>query len=187
MKFALIATLLMSTLLFFLTSSVAVASKDGGSSGVKYIKLKSFPNWNRVMSVAYQNNYRSSQNITLDMIRGINTDINKVRYISDIDNWGKEDYWETPAEFYARGGDCEDFAIAKYFRLLEDGLSPDNMELLVLAKKRNREYHAVLKVKFEGNVYILDSEYDRIQQESHLENFNVMYHLTHKGWLVNKS
>jgi len=36
--------------------------------------------------------------------------------------WGQADYWATPLEALGKGaGDCEDFAIAKYFVLAESG------------------------------------------------------------------
>ena len=40
------------------------------------------------------------------------------------------DDWATPTELRARGaGDCEDFAIAKYFALLAQGLPPSRLRL----------------------------------------------------------
>lgn len=42
----------------------------------------------------------------------------KLRFIDDQTLWGQADYWATPIEALMKGaGDCEDFAIAKYFAL----------------------------------------------------------------------
>lgn len=42
----------------------------------------------------------------------------KIQFIDDQKNWGQNDYWATPIESLMRGaGDCEDYAIAKYFSL----------------------------------------------------------------------
>jgi len=42
----------------------------------------------------------------------------KLRFVDDQANWGQNDYWATPIEALLKGaGDCEDFAIAKYFSL----------------------------------------------------------------------
>ena len=42
-----------------------------------------------------------------------------VLWVSDPDHYGVADYWATPLEMLASGaGDCEDFAIGKYFTLL---------------------------------------------------------------------
>ena len=53
----------------------------------------------------------------------INVYFDRVRYMTDIAHWGMDDYWATPAEFIAsNGGDCEDYAISKYFALKELGV-----------------------------------------------------------------
>lgn len=40
-------------------------------------------------------------------------------WVSDYDHYGMADYWATPLEMLASGGgDCEDYAIGKYFTLL---------------------------------------------------------------------
>ena len=60
----------------------------------------------------------------------INLVVNGFRYAPDIETTGEEDHWDTPLEFVARGaGDCEDFAIAKYFMLLEAGIAPELVRL----------------------------------------------------------
>jgi len=53
-----------------------------------------------------------------------------VLFVSDADNWGKEDYWATPFECLGKGaGDCEDFSIAKYFTLRELGVPDEKLRL----------------------------------------------------------
>lgn len=45
--------------------------------------------------------------------------------------WGQSDYWATPLETLVKGkGDCEDFTIAKYFTLLNAGMSNDQLRLV---------------------------------------------------------
>jgi len=53
----------------------------------------------------------------------VNNSINRcVGYAADDLQWGEVDRWQTPAETLARQlGDCEDFAIAKFFLLHECG------------------------------------------------------------------
>ena len=51
-------------------------------------------------------------------------------FTSDSDNYGVEDYWATPYECIGRdAGDCEDYAIAKYFTLLEIGVPDEKLRL----------------------------------------------------------
>ena len=60
----------------------------------------------------------------------VNLVVNGLHYQSDQQSTGKEDRWDSPLEFLARGaGDCEDFAIAKYFLLLESGVAPELVKL----------------------------------------------------------
>lgn len=57
----------------------------------------------------------------------VNRFFNQLNFINDNRLWGKKDYWATPLEFLgSNGGDCEDFTIAKYFSLLELGVSDKN-------------------------------------------------------------
>ena len=61
--------------------------------------------------------------------------------------WKQKDYWATPLQTMGtRGGDCEDFSIAKYFSLLELGITADKLRLIyVRAKTPGRvQAHMVL-------------------------------------------
>lgn len=58
-----------------------------------------------------------------EKLRLVNDFFNRVPFVSDAEHWGLPDYWATPTEMLAsNGGDCEDFAIAKYFTLLSLGV-----------------------------------------------------------------
>jgi predicted transglutaminase-like cysteine proteinase len=47
----------------------------------------------------------------------------RLAYMEDIDNWGQLDYWASPLESLGKGaGDCEDYAIGKYFTLTSLGV-----------------------------------------------------------------
>ncbi len=57
--------------------------------------------------------------------------INSATYRSDRQLFGVEDHWSAPAEFIRRGqGDCEDFAIAKFFTLLSMGVAESQLQLV---------------------------------------------------------
>ena len=57
-------------------------------------------------------------------LKGVNTFFNRaIQFRDDKDVWGQLDYWASPLEMMNRGqGDCEDFAIAKYFALMAAGV-----------------------------------------------------------------
>ena len=75
--------------------------------------------------------------------------------------------WSTVGEFFARGGDCEDYATTKYFLLRELGFDADALRVVVTWDRRERGYHAILAVKrADGAVWLLDSD-DRIRRRQH--------------------
>ncbi|MDZ7813319.1 MAG: transglutaminase-like cysteine peptidase [Ideonella sp.] len=65
-------------------------------------------------------------------INAINEFYNRrVLFKDDIDNWGQTDYWSSPLELLQRGaGDCEDYAIAKYFTLTAMGVPHKKLRLV---------------------------------------------------------
>ena len=68
-------------------------------------------------------------------------------------------HWTTLLDFLRRGGDCEDFAVAKYFLLRELGVPAEDMRVLVTWERRERGYHAVLAVRQEdGTAWLLESD-----------------------------
>ncbi len=68
------------------------------------------------------------------------------------------DSWSTPSELFSKGGDCEDYAIAKYLLLRQAGYSASNMHILVLKAKSGQEAHAVLVVGSGSNAVVLDNQ-----------------------------
>lgn len=83
--------------------------------------------------------------------------VNRQPYIEDIDNWGRSDYWGTPAQFLTRSGDCEDYSIAKYYTLKALGWPESALRLVVLRDTVRGIAHAVLAVKLGDEEYILDN------------------------------
>ncbi|WP_342249602.1 transglutaminase-like cysteine peptidase [Sphingomonas sp. OTU376] len=94
-----------------------------------------------------------------DRVAGVQSVVNKLPYVPDLANWGMADRWETPAEMFARGGDCEDFALTKYFALRELGLAESAMRLAIVWDNRDAEQHAVLFVEADGQNWVLDNKF----------------------------
>ena len=60
----------------------------------------------------------------------------RVREAEDSAVWGQVDYWATPLESLARGaGDCEDFAIGKYFSLVRMGVDSAKLRFIYVRAK----------------------------------------------------
>ena len=55
----------------------------------------------------------------------------RIQSKEDIEVWGQVDYWASPLEMLGKGaGDCEDFAIAKYFSLVALGMPTQRLRLV---------------------------------------------------------
>lgn len=65
-------------------------------------------------------------------LQSINQFFNRqVLFRDDTEVWSQIDYWASPLETLGKGqGDCEDFAIAKYFSLLAVGMPTDKLRLV---------------------------------------------------------
>jgi predicted transglutaminase-like cysteine proteinase len=85
--------------------------------------------------------------------------VNRLPYVSDQQNWGTRDRWETPGEMFARGGDCEGFALTKYFALRELGFEEAALRIAIVWDQVDREQHAVLFVDAGGMAWVLDNKF----------------------------
>ncbi len=67
-----------------------------------------------------------------EQLRAINRFFNRhIEFATDPQAWGQTDYWASPLESLQRlRGDCEDYAIAKYFSLLAAGMSVARLRLV---------------------------------------------------------
>ncbi|BAK72585.1 MAG: transglutaminase-like cysteine peptidase [Arcobacter sp.] len=91
----------------------------------------------------------SKNESVLNKLKNVNDFFNKLTYRTDLAQWHKKDYWATPIEFMGVGaGDCEDYAIAKYFSLIKLGIPDEKLRITyVTYSKANSKYdqaHMVL-------------------------------------------
>jgi predicted transglutaminase-like cysteine proteinase len=55
----------------------------------------------------------------------------RIQFREDVDAWGQVDYWASPLESMQKGeGDCEDYAIGKYFSLLAAGTPMERLRMV---------------------------------------------------------
>jgi len=80
--------------------------------------------WNEMMQAAQSMNEQ-------DKVKRVNEFFNrKIQFGEDQAVWGENDYWATPLEFMGKGaGDCEDFAITKYFALRSLNVPNDRLRI----------------------------------------------------------
>lgn len=95
-------------------------------------------------------------------LKVVNDFVTETPFYCDPVQWCLEDYWAKPLEFLANdGGDCEDFAIAKYYALRALGV-PDEKLRIVYATYRQGSFsgaHMVLAyyATLDGDPLILDN------------------------------
>lgn len=89
-------------------------------------------------------------------IEEVQRHVNTVPYVPDDKNYGEVDRWSTPREFFRDGGDCEDFAIAKYLALRELGHAAADLRIVVGRSKTSTELHVLLLVRAVQEILVLD-------------------------------
>lgn len=112
----------------------------------------------------------------------------QVVYRSDAEHWQKNDYWATPIEALGTAlGDCEDYALAKYFTLRAMGVEDDKLRLMYVRALNINEPHMVL-VYFESHddiPYVLDNMVADIQQAQFRTDLRPIYSFNASGlWLA---
>jgi len=94
----------------------------------------------------------------LQKLNRLNPAINSMAsYADDVVIYGARDYWASPGEFLKGRADCEDYAIVKYFTLLQLGLTPRQLRIVIVKDRNRGVLHAVLTVELGSKIYVLDS------------------------------
>ena len=95
----------------------------------------------------------------MPLAKQVNFSINRqTREVSDEAQYARAEYWALPT---ARGGDCEDFALAKKRALIAKGVAPERL-LIATVLDRQRNPHAVLVLRTDAGDFVLDNLTNRI-------------------------
>jgi predicted transglutaminase-like cysteine proteinase len=120
-------------------------------------------------------------------LKAINTFFNRhVLYRDDMETWGVVDYWASPLETMAKGqGDCEDYAIGKYFSLLAAGVPGVKMRLVYVRAQVGAgiQAHMVLAYYPEPNAepLILDNLITEIRPASRRPDLSPVFSFNAEG------
>lgn len=121
-----------------------------------------------------------------EQIAAVNSYVNQVTYIEDKANYGKSDYWATPIEFFARGGDCEDFAIAKYASLRALGFRADQLRIAIVQDKLKHVAHALLIVYTPEGSFVLDNQDKRVRYAQDVNRYKPIFSINSNSWWLHK-
>ena len=124
----------------------------------------------------------------LAQLRAVNRYINRWRYVNDRVNYGKLDYWATPTQMFRHGGgDCEDYAIAKYLSLKAMGWPVSKLRIVVLQDLNLGIAHAVLAVKVNGTFYILDNQIRVVIDHRQIRHYRPIYSMNEHTWWYHRT
>jgi predicted transglutaminase-like cysteine proteinase len=117
-----------------------------------------------------------------ERVERANAVLNRVRYVSAEANWHDADHWETPFEFLARGGQCQDYAIAKFMALEESGVPEEDLRFAVVRDTYLGADHAVAIVYDGGEALVLDNLAPDVQPDSTIARYVPYYSINRLGW-----
>lgn len=187
------------------------ADKEGslgvfGYSEQRFDGLKPFPKWRSVVErfIAQSNRVKSdcdrkqkalcldvAWGALVDLVEGqpameqldlVNEFMNSHVYTFDMENWGVEDYWATPFQFFGKMGDCEDYSIAKYLTLRMLGWPVEKLKIVILQDMNLNVTHANLAVTFEGKTLILDNQLPEIVEANRISHYLPVYAVNEENW-----
>lgn len=118
----------------------------------------------------------------MTQLRSINEYINRVSYRTDQDNYSLDDYWATPRELFAKGGDCEDYAIAKYLSLRALGWPPERLQIVVVEDRVRDLVHAVLIAGHGDAGYLLDIEITDVIDHRRASRYAPIFAISETAW-----
>ena len=120
-----------------------------------------------------------------EQLQFVNAFFNNRGSVPDLENYGEEEYWATPEEFLQNGGDCEDFALAKYLALRRFGWPEEDLWLLLVEKRQEDGHHAVLAARKGGKIFILDNlsrpAHLLLTEEQFMRTFSPLYAINSLG------
>lgn len=190
-----------SATLLDLTKSINTAS-PGIFSTIEFRSksFKALPQWRRVLQQvkreqrAFQSCTADAANCTSEVqkswreiiltarsldrtakLNAVNRYFNRWPYKLDKEVFGVNEYWASPVEFMTRSGDCEDFAIAKYFALKELGFVEEEMRVVIVMDRIRNIGHAVLAIYEKNDILVLDSLSNVILSHSKYKHYLPQY------------
>jgi predicted transglutaminase-like cysteine proteinase len=96
----------------------------------------------------------------LRQIITVNRWFNRLPYQFDEDAYDRLDHWADTRELFERRGDCEDYALSKYYTLRLLGFTPQEMKVTAVYDTQARANHAVLLIYTGDTRYMLDINSD---------------------------
>jgi len=115
-------------------------------------------------------------------LEAVNDLVNRYPYTPSAANWSEPNYWETPFEFFAKSGQCQDYAIAKFMLLRAAGVPNELLRVVVLRDRRLRLDHAVAVAYVAGEALMLDNQIPEVVPVATVHHYQPYYSINETGW-----
>lgn len=112
----------------------------------------------------------------------VNAAVNRHPYVPSQRNWGESNHWETPFEFLRKGGQCQDYAIAKYLLLRAAGVPAAQLRVLVLRDTALGVDHAVTVAYAGSEALLLDNQIGAVVPADSIHHYQPYYSINEDGW-----
>ena len=119
-------------------------------------------------------------------IQGVNDFMNQAPYVVDMINWGVNDYWSSPGQFFEKFGDCEDYAIAKFLTLRALGVPSANMRIVALTDLNLKVAHAIAAVYISGKILVMDNQIKPVVDSTTIKHYLPLYSVNEEGWWLHR-
>jgi predicted transglutaminase-like cysteine proteinase len=151
------------------------AEQRYGSLGAARTRIE---NWSQLID--------SSQSLPeTQQLAAVNRFFNQqLRFVDDTINWRQNDYWATPIESLVKGaGDCEDYAIGKYFTLRRLGVPSEKLRITYVKALTYNQAHMVLTYYSSANAVplVLDNLIGEIRPASQRQDLLPVYAFNAEG------
>ena len=121
-----------------------------------------------------------------DQLQAINNWVNgRVRFVNDRRDKQGADQWAGATQtLRSRRGDCEDYAIAKMKLLEAIGVARTDMFLVVVDDLVRRADHALLVVRHDSKMLVLDNSTDEILDAENVADYRPIFSYGYNGtWI----
>ena len=113
----------------------------------------------------------------------VNKWFNRIQYKFDEDAYNTIDYWADTSELLDTKGDCEDYALSKYFTLRQLGFQPDQLKIIAVRDTLSYDNHAVLLVTMDKARFLLDINTDDMDPSALNTRYKPIYAFNeNKAW-----
>ena len=119
-------------------------------------------------------------------VERVNAAMNRHPYVPSYANWHESNHWETPFEFLRKGGQCQDYAIAKYLLLREAGVPASLLRVVVVRDTRLGLDHAVTVAYVNGEALVLDNQEQEVMPAARVVRYQPYYSINEQGWWLHR-